>query len=283
MAMARSGLRPGRAYMAGAPLLVAHRGGALLAPENTMESFRQAVELWEADILELDVRLTADGYLVVIHDETVNRTTNGSGAVARLTWDEVRELDAGYRFKNLNGDFSFRGKGCGIPLFLELLEELPHVRLNVDAKDPAAAAPLVELIHATGAWNRVLLATEGDEGRAEPLGYRGPVGATRRQATRFYLLHRVPLLGELYTPRADALQVPFFWEGRQVTTPAFIRRAHRCNIPVHVWTIDDPGEMETLLEWQVDGIQSDRPDLLAEVLHRRAGRPPPPGLKGRMP
>lgn len=276
------GLRPGRVYMAGAPLLVAHRGGARLAPENTMEAFRQAVELWEADILELDVRLTADGELVVIHDETVDRTTDGSGAVGHLAWDEVRELDAGYRFQDLDGAFSFRGRGCGIPLFKELLEELPRVRLNVDAKDPAAAAPLVELVHAMGAWNRVLLATEKEEGRAEPLGYRGPVGATRRQATRFYLLHRVPWLGALYTPRADALQVPFFWEGRQVTTPAFIRQAHRRNIPVHVWTIDDPGEMETLLDWKVDGIQSDRPDLLAEVLHRRAGRPAPPGLQDGM-
>ena len=90
--------RPGHPYFAGAPLLIAHRGGSKIAPENTMAAFRAAVHTWGSDMLELDVRATKDGRIVVIHDATVDRTCDGTGAVADLTWDEIREMDAGYRF-----------------------------------------------------------------------------------------------------------------------------------------------------------------------------------------
>ncbi|TVP47333.1 MAG: hypothetical protein EA350_05680, partial [Gemmatimonadales bacterium] len=109
-------------------------------------------------------------------------------------------------------------------------------------------------------------------------GYRGPVSASRRQITKFYLSHKLPLGGP-YTPRTDALQVPWRWKGRQVTTERFIREAHRRNLPVHVWTVDDPETMRTLLRWGADGIQTDRPDLLARVLRQETGRPLPPGAR----
>lgn len=269
--------RPGHPYMAGAPLLFAHRGGAALAPENTMEAFTSAVEVWGADVLELDVHLTRDGQLVVIHDETVDRTTDGRGAVRDHTLAEFQELDAGYRFTDPSGRRSFRGAGVKVPAFDQVLETFPHTRLNVDAKVPAAMPPLVETVERHGARNRVLLASVTDEGRARRFGYRGPVSASRSQIRWFYLSQRLPG-GGFYCPRTDALQVPYRWEGRQVTTPRFVREAHRRNLPVHVWTIDDPDLMHTLLAWGVDGIQTDRPDLLARVLHEETGRPLPPGL-----
>lgn len=271
--------RPGHPYFAGSPLLFAHRGGALLAPENTIEAFRRAVELWDADVLEMDVRRTRDGELVVIHDPTVDRTTDGSGPVSELAWREMAELDAGARFLDLEGRPAFRGRGVRIPLFREVLEAFPATRLNVDAKDPAMAGDLVDLVREAGEEHRVLLASEHGEGRAARWGYRGPTSATARQIRAFYFLHRLPAGGGPFTPGTDALQVPYRWEGRQVTTPAFIRAAHRRNIPVHVWTVDEPDVMRRLLRWGADAIQTDRPDLLARVLHEETGRPLPPGLR----
>lgn len=270
--------RPGHPYLAGAPLHFAHRGGAALAPENTMEAFRSAVDDWGADVLELDVHRTRDGELVVIHDPTVDRTTGGSGAISRMDWAEVRELDAGHHFTDPGGDHSFRGRGVHVPRLEELLEALPDTRLNIDAKGPDAARPLMEMVLRHGAEHRVLLASEHEAGRADRMGYVGPVSATRRQLTRFYVLHRLPGGGP-YTPRTDALQAPYEWDGRQVTTPRFIREAHRRNLPVHVWTIDDPVLMRTLLRWGADAIQTDRPDLLARVLHEETGRPLPPAAR----
>ena len=269
--------RPGHPFMAGAPLFFAHRGGAKLAPENTLEAFRAAVEVWGADILEMDVHCTRDGELVVIHDDTVDRTTDGEGAVRDLTTPQVRALDAGFRFLDLDGAPSFRGRGVTIPLFRDVLASLPGVRMNLDAKGPGATARLLALIREAGAERRVLIASVEEEGRADRLGYLGPTSATRRQIRLFYYLHRLPGGGP-YTPKTDALQIPFRWEGRQVTTRRMIREAHRRNLPVHVWTVDDPDIMRTTINWGADGIQTDRPDLLATVLHEETGRPMPPGL-----
>jgi glycerophosphoryl diester phosphodiesterase len=234
--------------------------------------------MWGADVLEMDVHLTRDGEVVVIHDPTVDRTTEGQGRVAEMTWAELSALDAGHRFLDLEGRPSFRGKGAGIPRFVDVLTALPRTRLNVDAKAPEAARPLMELVVAHGAQERVLFASEHEEGRGDRLGYPGPVSASRRQIQLFYLSHRLPGGGP-YTPRTDALQIPWFWEGRQVTTPRLVREAHRRNLPVHVWTVDEPEGMRTLLRWGVDAIQTDRPDLLARVLHDETGRPLPPGLR----
>ncbi len=268
--------RPGHPYNAGAPLLFAHRGGARLAPENTLEAFALAVEQWGADVLETDVQLTRDGIPVVIHDPTVDRTTEGEGPVGALTLRELKKLDAGHRFLDLEGEPSRRGEGIRVPTFEELLAAFPHTRLNVDAKAPEAMPLLVEIVHAAGAEERVLLASVGEQGRADRFGYRGPTSASRRQIQLFYLLHRLPGASR-WRPRTDALQVPLDWEGRQVTTPRFVEAAHRHNLPVHVWTIDDPETMRLLLAWGVDGIQTDRPDLLARVLHEETGRALPPG------
>lgn len=265
-------LRPGHPYLAGAPLLVAHRGGARVAAENTLVAFQRALSRWRADMLELDVRLSADGELVVIHDPTVDRTTDGTGEVRALPWAALAELDAGYRFVAPDGTTPFRGAGVRIPRLEELLEELPRVRLNVESKAAEAAAPLRRMIERHGASHRVLIAALRERDRAAARGYAGPWGASREQIARFKFLP----FG--YLPRADVLQVPERWKGQRVVTPRFVERAHALNLPVQVWTVDDPDEMRRLLAWGVDGIQSDRPDLLARVLTEVAGRPPAPEL-----
>ncbi|MDT8341500.1 MAG: glycerophosphodiester phosphodiesterase [Longimicrobiales bacterium] len=271
------GARPGHPYLAGPPLLVAHRGGAGVAPENTLPAFRNALERYGSDMLELDVHLSADGEVVVIHDDTVDRTTDGTGAVAAMSLSQLREFDAGHRFRDPEGTPGFRGQGVRIPLFREVLEAFPGARLNVECKCARVAGPLVALIRRHGAEHRVLLAAAEESNRRAVRGYRGPWGASRAQLRRFYLLHRLPG-GHLYTPAADTLQIPEWWRGRRILTPRFLREAHRRNLPVQVWTVDDADDMTRLLRMGVDGIQTDRPDRLAQVLHRETGRPLPPDL-----
>lgn len=252
-------------YFAGPPLLIAHRGGAKMAPENTMEAFRAAVETWGADILETDARLTRDGRVVLIHDATADRTCDRSGVINQMKWSEVNELDAGYNFRNLKNQSSFRGRGARVPLLEEVLETFPGMRINVEAKCPEVAGPLVTVIRRQNAENRVLLAAKIESDRKQIDSYSGPWGASRREIARFWATRHLGLLNYFH-PTFDALQVPEFWNGIRVVTPDFVRDAHSFNIPVHVWIVDRAEDIRRLLSWGVDGIQSDRLDVLSSVL-----------------
>ena len=241
-----------------------------------MVAFERAVRWWGADMLELDVRLSKDGHVMVIHDETVDRTTDGTGRVVDLTRDELQRLDAGARFLDLEGRPTFRASGVTIPTFRELVRALPGMRLNVEAKEARVAGPLVREIRELGVQHRVLVAAEFEKNRDGVRDYEGPWGASRHHVFWFWACHRLPGGGP-YTPDADILQVPERHSGLTIVTPRFLDAAHARNLPVQVWTVDDPADMERLLEWGVDGIQTDRPDLLAEVMTRTLGRPVPPG------
>jgi glycerophosphoryl diester phosphodiesterase len=223
-------------------------------------------------MLEMDVRLTRDGCVVVIHDATVDRTTDGIGSVAELTLDEIRGFDAGYHFKDLTGEHSFRGEGVTVPTFEEVLTALPDTRMNVEAKEPQVAGPLVEVIERHSAEHRVLVAAEFERSRRTVRQYPGPWGASRYQVFWFWVGHLLPW-GNPFTPQADVLQVPEIWKGLRIVSTRFIRQAHARNLPVHVWTVDDPGDMRRLINWGVDAVQSDRPDVLASVLTEIRGRP----------
>lgn len=271
--------RPGCLYLAGSPLLIAHRGGAGLAPENTLAAFRNAVHTWGADMLEMDVRLTRDNEVVVIHDETVDRTTNGTGKVGDLTLAQLQELDAGYRFVDPEGNTSYRGTGVAIPRFEDVLEDLPTARINVETKDGRSAPGLVDIIQRHGAQERILVAAEWEKNRRSVVSYEGPWGASRRDLVWFFLLIHTPL-GRFYTPTCDALQIPETHQGIRLLSPRFLREAHARNLPIHVWTVDDPDDMRRMLAMGVDGIQTDRPDRLAPILTEFAGRPAPPGMEG---
>lgn len=269
------GPRPGHGCLAGAPMFVAHRGGSRLAPENTMEAFRSAVEDWGADMLETDARLTRDGEVVLIHDPTVDRTCDGTGPVRDMSLAEVQRLDAGYHFRDLESRHSFRGEGVRVPRFAEVLEAFPAVRINVETKTREVAVPLVDLVRAQGAEHRVLVAAEYDRDRQPVRGYSGAWGTSRRQVMSFWAAVQMGI-SRAYTPRGDVLQVPEFWRRIRVVSRRFIRAAHARNIPVQVWTVDEEADMRRLLDWGVDGIQTDRPDVLARVLMDVAGRPAPP-------
>ncbi|HEX7089935.1 MAG TPA: glycerophosphodiester phosphodiesterase [Longimicrobiales bacterium] len=260
------------------PQLIAHRGGAGLYPENTLLAFRRAVEEWAADAIELDVHATADGHCVVIHDPTVERTTDGTGRVAEMTLEALRRLDAGYRFTPDGGrTFPFRGQGLQIPTIEEVLAGLPEVTLIAEVKARAAQAPLFEAVRRAGAEQRVIAAGMRDADRDLFDRYGGPISASVEQLRRFIILHRLRLW-RLWRPPVDVVQMPEHWGDRRVLTPGLIGALHAWGLPVQVWTVDDVSDMERLLESGVDGIITDRPDRLAAVLVERAGRPPAPAL-----
>lgn len=260
----------------GAPLLIAHRGGAGLAPENTMAAFRQAIDDWGVDMIELDLHATADGECVVIHDPTVDRTTDGTGRVAEMTLAELKELDAGHRFTPDGGrSHPFRGRGIRIPTIDEVLESFPGMRFTLEVKAGAAQRPLFEAIRRHGAEDRVIVAGIEESARTRFGEYGGPKSASSRQARNFYILYRLGL-SRLWRAPVVAVQVPEWWRGRRVITPGLIRAIQRRGLAVHIWTVNEVEEMERLLDWGVDGILTDRPDRLADLLARRSGRPPAP-------
>ena len=261
------------------PRWVAHRGAGKLAPENTLAAFESAARDWAADMIELDVHSTADGHCVVMHDPAVERTTDGSGRIARLTLAELQQLDAGYRFTPDGGrTFPFRGRGVRVPTFDEVLRALPAMRFTVEVKAGEAQAGLFEAITRHRAHQRVIAAGMYDADRTAFAAYPGALSASSEQLRRFYIAHRLGV-GRWVRLPAHVVQVCETWGGRRVLTPRLVRDLHHQGVHVHVWTVNDEADMHRLLDWGVDGILSDFPDRLARVLHQRTGRPLPPALQ----
>jgi glycerophosphoryl diester phosphodiesterase len=256
------------------PLFFAHRGGSLLAPENTLPAFERGVALG-ADALELDIQTTREGEIVVIHDPTVDRTTDGRGPVSGHVLDEIRRLDAGYRFTPDGGrTFPYRGQGVTIPTLREVLVRFPDRRVNVDLKQSTSPREqrLWELIQELNAEDRVLVAS-GDL-HAPIVRFRRLTGgrvATSASApeVRRFVIASAMRTARWLRPAYDALQVPETYRGIRVVSPRTIAAAHRLGLEVHVWTVDARADMERLLDMGVDGLMTDRPDILAEAM---AGR-----------
>jgi glycerophosphoryl diester phosphodiesterase len=236
------------------PLAFAHRGGAGDWPENTWPAFRHAVGLGYR-YLETDVHVTADGVLVAFHDERLDRVTDRDGAIAEVSWDEVSEARVDGREP--------------VVRLADLLEAFPSHRFNLDPKDDRAVDPLARLLVGSGALERVCVGSFSDRRLArlrELLGPRlcssaGPRSTTRVRAASYGVPVR---LGE-----HACLQVPVTVRGVRLVDARFVRTAHAAGLQVHVWTVDDPGTMHELLDLGVDGIMTDRPAVLRDVLGER--------------
>ena len=250
------------ALRGGRPLLVAHRGFSRDGLENSLAAFAAARELG-ADVLETDVHATADGVLVAFHDDRLDRTTDVEGEIARTPWSVVsRARIAGQE---------------PVPRFAEVLEAFPGVVLNVDVKAPGAVRPLAALLRSAGAWERVVVASFSERRRravvrALPAGTATSAGAPLVAAVVGAVRAPVPVAARRRAvARAlsgvDVLQVP-----ERVATDAFVRAVHDAGRLVHVWTVDDVPTMHRLLDAGVDGIMTDRTDLLRRVLDARADR-----------
>ncbi|WP_211489916.1 glycerophosphodiester phosphodiesterase [Georgenia thermotolerans] len=236
------------------PIAFAHRGGAREVPENSRAAVEHTLALG-LGYLETDVRASADGVAVLSHDPTVDRTTDGTGRVDELTWARLAEL------RDASGERPLR--------LDELLGDYPTLRVNIDAKDDRVVDPLVAAIERTGAQDRVGLASFSDA-RLARLGARLPGVARslgRRGVGRLLAAARVGRLAPV--PPAACVQVPPSYRGVPVVTPRFVQAAHRRGLAVHVWTVDEPAEMVRLLDLGVDGLITDRPRVLRDVLDGR--------------
>ncbi len=253
------------------PLVFAHRGGGGLFPENTLEAFEYSARMG-ADVLELDVHSTSDGTLVVMHDGSVDRTTNGRGRVSEMTLADLKKLDAGYLFTNDNGaTFPFRGKGIAIPTLREIFEKFPQTTFNVEPKQatPSITKPLCEMIRQYKMTDKTIVGsfrqTAVDEFRA--FCPEVATSATPAEVSEFLAMYKTGI-ADSYTPPFQALQVPVNASFLNVVSKDFVEAAHRRNLQVHVWTINDADEMRRLLEINVDGIMTDYPDRLLNLLGR---------------
>lgn len=250
-------------FSGGGPLALAHRGFSPEGLENSMAAFGAAVDLGFRH-LETDVHTTADGVLLLFHDEVLDRITDGRGRISELPAATVARARI--------------GGAEPIPLFEELVTAFPDVRLNLDVKDWSSVATLAAAIERYGLQDRVLVASFSDRRRRavlERLSRPAAGSAGVISNGLFVLLGPVlpaPLLG-LLVRRAlrgvQALQVPVRFGAVTVVTPGFVRRAHRHGLQVHAWTINDPAEMHRLLDLGVDGVVTDRADLLKGVLEER--------------
>ncbi|MFE6714305.1 glycerophosphodiester phosphodiesterase [Streptomyces sp. NPDC057695] len=237
------------------PLPFAHRGGTANGLENTAAAFRRAAAAGYR-YFETDVHTTSDGVLVAFHDATLDRVTDASGRIADLPWAAVREARVA-------------GKEP-LPLFADLLDEFPEARWNVDLKAESALHPLVDLIRRKRAWDRVCVGsfTEARVVRAQRLA--GPELATSF-GVRGVIGLRLRSLGIPAAVRAGAVaaQVPERQGGIPVVDRRFLREAHARGIQVHVWTVNDPARMHSLLDLGVDGIMTDQLETLRSVLTER--------------
>jgi glycerophosphoryl diester phosphodiesterase len=266
-------MRGGEYFAGPRPRLFGHRGAAGLLPENTMPSFRRAVADG-ADVLELDVHATRDGVVVVIHDDTLDRTTDGTGRVRELTFDELSRYDAGARF-GADVGFPCRGRGIRVPALEELLDELPAVPLNIEIKqaEPAIEDAVVSLLERKQALGRVMLAAE-DDVVMRRIRSRAPDAATSASYEEAREFFQRSFAGDLagYAPLSRALQVPRRVGEIELVTVETVAAAHRFGLEMHVWTINEEDEMAALLSLGVDGVMSDFPGRLVALARRLGAR-----------
>jgi glycerophosphoryl diester phosphodiesterase len=248
-------------------LVFAHRGGAKLAPENTLAAFANGLALG-SDGIECDVHLSRDGVPVVIHDKTVDRTTDAVGPVSAFDAAELSRLDAGHRFVALDGSQPFRGRGVGVPTLESVLTEWRDIRVIVEMKDggPALARAVRDVIRRTGAAERVCIGSFYRDGlaalRAEDPGLTTSASEHEVRWTLYKSWCRWPF-GAARPYRA--FQVPERAGRLHVVTPAFIAQAHNDASRVDVWVVDTAADIHRLFGWGVDGVITDRPDVAVEA------------------
>jgi len=256
--------RPG-----GSVRVIAHRGGRGAAPENTLPAIRHGVEAG-ADAIEFDVRCTADGRIVVFHDRTVDRTTDGHGALADLSFEEARRLDAGFRFSPDRGaSYPFRGRGIRISTLEEALAETADLPVVIEVKSMRSGAALGEWLRTRPERERILVGGFSREAvRPAALAARWRC-ATEKDLRPYVLLGKLGLRPGA-PAGADALMVPERRHLVRIVSRRFVRRAHRDGLGVYVWTVNRPDRMRKLLDLEVDGVISDYPAVARRVVEERA-------------
>jgi glycerophosphoryl diester phosphodiesterase len=256
------------------PIPVGHRGASGELPENTLPAFDRALDEG-ARILETDVHPTRDGVAVVFHDALLDRTTDGTGPIAERTLEELKRLDAGHRFSPDGGTtFPARGQGVEIPTLAEAFAAFPDARFNIEVKqgDRSFLEGLAKQVAAAGREDRTLLTSADDRLTAElrrvlaDTGVNVALGASTGDCIAFV---KAATEGGAPPPEPMALQIPTEFGGQPLVTPELVRFAHAHDVQVHVWTVNDPDEIDRLLDLDVDAVMSDFPIRVVEAIGRR--------------
>ncbi|KAK1548538.1 hypothetical protein Q3G72_031299 [Acer saccharum] len=258
-----SSIYPGRRR----PLLFAHRGASRLAPENTLEAFDLAVRLG-VDVLEMDVHMTRDGQIVVVHDAELSRTTDGHGLVCEHSYAELQQLDAGARFLTAAGEPSFKGHGVVIPRLEDVLGAFPKVGFNIEVKQfsEAMIPAVLRVLDSVGPSDVLLAAGEHPiMQQLEAAKPACPLGLSGAQAWKVFWTAFWGRIPEAW--RGRALQVPSHHRGLPVLTKRTIARAHRAGLDVHLWTVNSLQEARHWLALGVDGIMSDEPSAIEPAFY----------------
>jgi glycerophosphoryl diester phosphodiesterase len=255
------------------PLVFAHRGGAALRPENTIAAFDHGLALG-ADGLEFDVHLSRDGVVVIHHDPTLERTTSGRGRLADLSADELGALDAGHWFVSRDAPdagYPHRAQGIGVPRLSTVLARYPGIPIIIELKgsNPALALRVIDDVRAADALGRVALGGFSqavlDAARAYEPRIRTGAG---KDETR-WALYRSWIGRAPRRPAFHEFQIPECVGRTRIVRPGFVACAHRAGLPIHVWTVNDAADMHRLLDWGIDGLITDRPDVAVEVVNGR--------------
>jgi len=260
---------PARAWFSNLPepAILAHQGGLKEWPSCTMYAFQRARDAG-SDVLDLDLHMTADGVLVLLHDTTVDRTTDGTGAVADLTWDQIKDLDAGYNFTLDGKSFPFRGEGLRIPRLADVLEAFPDWKFQIEVKQaPLAIAPkLAEVLRSNDAEDKVLLSCF-DENLTKALRHHCPgvAGSATPSEIRNFVLAANLYLEGVISPEYSALQVPLRSDGWNLVTPRIVEAAAKRGVAVLPWTIDRDEDVEVCRQAQVQGFNTNLPTKMEKV------------------
>ena len=265
-------IEPHPYFETGDVLVIAHRGGKGLAPENTLTAFAHAAALG-ADVLEMDLRQSSNGALIVLHDRRVDRTTNGQGAADSLSLAQLKQLDAGYHFSPDGQTFPWRGQGVAIPTLAEVFTAFPNMRFLIEIKDDSAALvrDFCGAIRRFELSERVIAASF----HSRPLEHLRQVcpevatSASSSAGMSFTFLHWLRL-DAAYHPVSQAFQFPVRLGKIDLIDQRFIARAHAHNVQVHIWTINDLDAMQHYVALGVDGLITDYPDRLLRILNRQS-------------
>jgi glycerophosphoryl diester phosphodiesterase len=244
-------------------LVFAHRGGAKLAPENTMAAFSNGIALG-SDGIECDVHLSRDGIPVVIHDSTLDRTTNATGAVSARTAAELAKVDAGYRFAGPDSAFPFRGRDVGIPTLEDVLTTFAAARIIIEMKtgEPALARAVAALVDRTRAHDRVCVGSFHGTGLDVIRAIAPAIATSASEHEARWTLYRSWFAWPFAASRPYcAFQVPERAGRLRVISASFIRQVHRDGARVDVWVVDNPDDMTRMFSLGIDGVITDRPDI----------------------
>jgi glycerophosphoryl diester phosphodiesterase len=256
------------------PLLIAHGGSKQLFPENTMLAF-DGVTQYNPDVLETDVVLTRDSILICCHDREINRLSNGEGLVVEYTFEELKQYNFAYHFKDSSGNYPYRDTIVNAPKLEDLIAKYGQkYYLNIDLKDnqkkigESAARELLRILKKYNMEDRAVVASFNEDN----LSYFRKISENKirtasppNETKNFVIMNRC-YVGNFFISKTAALQIPVKSGGHNLANLSLIKKAHQKNIAIHYWTINDKEEMRRLILLGADGIMTDRADILAQLL-----------------